>query len=73
LQPAEHLRVRVLLRSRPSPEALAELDRIAGQERVVPGYLLAMKHWDDVRALQNVLHEMLRTRYADPWDYWRAL
>lgn len=73
LTAAEEQQVRGLLGSRPSSTDLAELEAIAGAERVVPGYLMPAKHYDAQRVTEAALHELLRTRYADPWDYWRAL
>lgn len=73
LTPAEEERVRTLLRSRPSSADLAQLDAIAGAERVVPGFLLGAKHWDAEPFTSQVLHALLLHRHSDSWDYWRAL
>lgn len=73
LTEAEQRRVRSLLRTSPGPNVRADLDAVAGASDVVPAYLLTTSRYDAERATAVVLHEMTRTRYADPWDYWRAL
>lgn len=65
--------MRDLLRSRPTTEALAEIDSIAGATSAVPGYLLTAKDYDVDHVTTEVLSELLRWRYAGPWDHWRAL
>lgn len=66
-----------LLRQRPGPAEVAELERIAGAE-VVPRALLTAKRWDGDGwdpefAAAEVLREMLITRSSSWVDYWRAL
>lgn len=73
LTPAETQRVRYLLRSRPVLADLAELDAIAGAQHVVPSSLLSAKDWAPEPFTAQMLRELLQYRYADPWDYWRAL
>ena len=83
LSAEEEQRVRELLRTPPSDAALAEIDAIAGlppckwsnppRSQLISHHSLSRPVYDGESVIAGALYEMLRTRYVNPFDYWRAL